>query len=182
MSREYDLYLQEHKANVAKGYHWIKENLPELIPDDLAMVLEHQICFAHDASKTMDDEYDAYDKYFYGGNRSSQVVDDFNYAWLQHIHRNPHHAQYWILRCDELDEGEIVLDMPYQYIIEMIADWWAFSWKAENLYEIFDWYDKHKDYIKLSHKTRVTVEDILMQIHYKLDELNGGVSSSTTEK
>lgn len=182
MSREYDLYLQDHKANVAKGYEWIRDNLPELIPHDLALVLEHQCRFAHDASKTEQDEYEAYDKYFYGGNRSYQVVQDFNYAWLMHIHRNPHHWQHWILLNDEPDKGEIVLDMPYQYICEMIADWWAFSWKAENLYEIFDWYDKHKDYIKLSHKTRVTVEDILMQIHYKLDELNGGVSSSITEK
>ena len=182
MSREYDLYLQEHKANVKKGYDWLKENLPDLIPNDMRLVLEHQICFAHDASKSELDEYDAYDKYFYGGNRSSQVVEDFNYAWLLHIHRNPHHWQSWILRCDEPDEGEIVLDMPYQYIIEMICDWWAFSWKSENLYEIFNWYDKHKDYIKLSHKTRITVEDILMQIHYKLDELNGGASPSTTEK
>ena len=31
MSKEYDLYLQEHKANVKKGFEWIRENLPELI-------------------------------------------------------------------------------------------------------------------------------------------------------
>lgn len=51
MSREYDLYLQEHKVNVKKGYDWIKDNLPELIPADMRMILEHRIGFAHDASK-----------------------------------------------------------------------------------------------------------------------------------
>lgn len=172
MSREYDLYLQEHKANVAKGYRWIKEYLPELIPADTGLDLTHQICFAHDASKTEPDEYGPYDAYFYGGNRSSQVVDDFNMAWLKHIHRNPHHWQYFVLQCDDPDEGEIILDMPYNYIIEMICDWMAFSWAKENLYEIFDWYDDHKKYIKLSKNTRKTVEDILDKIRRKLDELN----------
>lgn len=173
MSREYDLYLQEHKANVKKGYDWIKDNLPELIPADMRMILEHQIGFAHDASKTKPDEYGPYDTYFYGGNRSSQVVDDFNYAWLLHIHRNPHHWQYWILKNDDQDLGEIVLDMPIEYILEMICDWWSFSWSKDRLYEIFDWYDGRKKYIKLSKNTRKTVEDILDKIHRKLDELNG---------
>lgn len=172
MSREYDLYLKEHKTNVAKGFRWIKENLPEVIPNEMRMTLEHQICFRHDWSKTSSDEYDAYDTYFYGGNRSHQVVQDFNYAWLEHIHCNPHHWQYWVLLCDEPDEGEIIMDMPYNYILEMICDWWAFSWQKENLYEIFNWYKDHAGYIKLSDKTRKTVEDILNKIKQKLKESN----------
>jgi hypothetical protein len=173
MSKQYDLYLQEHKANVKKGYDWIKENLPDLIPSDMRLILEHQIGFAHDASKTEPDEYGPYDAYFYGGNRSSQVVDDFNMAWLKHIHRNPHHWQYFVLQCDEPDEGEIVLDMPMNYLLEMICDWLSFSIAKDNMYEVFDWYDEHKNHIKLSMNTRKTVEDILNKIRRKLDELNG---------
>lgn len=45
MSREYDLYLQNHKANVKKGFDWIKENLPDLIPNDDGIDYEHQIGF-----------------------------------------------------------------------------------------------------------------------------------------
>lgn len=175
MSTEYDLYLEGHKSNVAKGFHWIRENLPELI--DLyygnAGDLEHQICFAHDASKTEPDEYEAYDRYFYGGNRSFAVVQDYNLAWLTHLHLNPHHWQYWILVNDDLENGEIILDMPFNYILEMICDWWAFSWSKGKLDEIFDWYDKHKDYMKLSPNTRKTVEDILGRIKAKLDEADG---------
>ena len=89
-----------------------------------------------------------------------------------HIHRNPHHWQHWILTNDDPDEAETILDMPYNYIIEMICDWWSFSWNSENLREIFDWYSKHKKYMKLSAKTRLTVENILKEINKKLDEMN----------
>lgn len=170
MSREYDNYLAEHKGNVARGFHWIQEHLPELIPAEDGIDYEHQICFAHDKSKNESDEYDAYDAYFYGRNRSFQVVQDFNYAWLNHIHRNPHHWQHWILLNDEPNKGEIILDIPYHYVLEMICDWWTFSWAKGDLTEIFNWYDQHKSYMKLSEKTRKTVEDILWKIRLELQK------------
>ena len=166
MSKEYDNYLEQHKANVRKGFEWLRENIPgivENIPN-----LEWQICFNHDQSKTEPDEYEAYDAYFYGGNRSYQVVQDFNYAWLLHIHRNQHHWQYWMLQNDDPELGEIVLDMPMNYIIEMICDWWSFSWAKGDLTEIFKWYEERKNYIKLSEMTRGEVENILNMMKDKL--------------
>ncbi len=124
--------------------------------------------FEHDASKSKPDEYEAYDAYFYGGNRSYAVVQAFQRAWLLHIHRNPHHWQHWVLINDDPGEGEVLLEMPYNYIIEMICDWWAFSWAEGDLSEIFSWYDEHKDYIKLNPKTRETVEDILWELRGRL--------------
>lgn len=170
MSREYDLYLQNHKANVKKGFDWIKENLPDLIPTDDGVDYEHQIGFEHDASKSDPEEYEAYDAYFYGGNRSYGVVQDFRYAWLRHIRLNPHHWQHWVLINDDPEEGEIVLDMPYKYILEMICDWLSFSMANGNLGGIIGWYDNHKDYMKLSDKTRRTVDDILGKIQKKVSE------------
>lgn len=169
MSLAYDNYLEQHKGNVRKGFEWIRDNLPELI-EGFNDNYEWQIGIAHDQSKTQPDEYNAYDRYFYGRNRSYQVIQDFNRAWLQHIHRNPHHWQHWVLINDNPNEGEIILDMDYIYILEMICDWWAFSWNSGNLSEIFNWYDQHKDYMKLSEKTRVTVEDILHKIKEKLGD------------
>lgn len=168
MSLKYDHYLADHKANVKKGLDWIIENLPGLIKGDRDY--EWHIGMAHDHSKSSPEEYDAYDKYFYGGNRSHAVVQNFRLAWLHHIHHNPHHWQHWVLINDEPGEGMIILDMPYNYILEMVCDWWAFSWNKGNLHEIFDWYDTHKEYMKLSDKTRKTVEDILSQIRAKLEE------------
>ena len=171
MSIEYDNYLKQHRENVAKAAEWIRDNLQQDVQLDLDSY--QQIMYMHDYSKDSNEEYYAYDDYFYGKlygkSKSYEVVDQFNRAWLLHIHRNPHHWQYWILRNDNPDDGEILIDMPDCYIIEMICDWWSFSWKQENLYEIFKWYEERKDYIKLSNYTRKKVEDILNKMHIVLD-------------
>ena len=60
--------------------------------------------------------------------------------------------------------------MPYDYIVEMICDWWAFSWAQEKLDAIFDWYQEHSKYMKQAPDTRKTVEDILDKIKARLDE------------
>lgn len=166
MSVKYDQYLENHKANVIKAFEWMKQNIPELASDNA--LLEHQIVFGHDDSKTQPDEYEAYDAYFYGGNRSYAVVQDFKQAFLTHIHRNPHHWQYWILVQDDPKNGELIMDMPMNYVVEMICDWWSFSWSKGDLNEIFKWYDEHKDYIKLSELTRHNVEFILRIMKEKL--------------
>lgn len=170
MSREYNIYISQHKENVRNAYEWMTVHIPDKLPTGLSSALDNIL--SHDASKYEDDEYKAYDRYFYGGNRSYQVLEDFNRAWLTHIHRNPHHWQHWILCQDNPKEGEIILDMPIQYIVEMICDWWAFSWIKGDLTEIFKWYDERKDYIKLSPKTRKTVDDILAAIREELDKLD----------
>lgn len=169
MSIQYDNYLKNHIGNVGKGFDWINSHMPELMKG-MQNEIEYQCKFGHDQSKYDSDEYNAYDAYFYGNNRSYKVVEDFNYAWLRHIHQNPHHWQHWVLINDDPNEGEKIMDMPYNYIIEMVCDWWAFSHAKGNLYEIFSWYDEHKNYMKLSDKTRKTVEDILAKIKAKLNE------------
>lgn len=164
MSVQYNLYLKEHIGNVLKAFEWLKKNIPEVITE-----CDFSNIHRHDASKYQTDEYYPYDAYFYGGNKSYDVVNEFNNAWLKHIHRNPHHWQHWVLVNDDPKKGSVGLAMPYNYIIEMICDWWTFSWKSGNLYEIFDWYDKHKDYMILHDSTRKSVEHILNQIKEKLD-------------
>lgn len=168
MSYQYDQYLIKHKENVKNGFDWIRNNLPDMIKD--IPNLEWQCCFAHDQSKSESDEYEAYDAYFYGNNKSYQVVQDYRKAWLLHLHRNPHHWQHWVLINDDPKEGEILIEMPINYIWEMICDWWAFSWAKGNLHEIFKWYDEHKKYMKLHTNTRKKVEDILGRVKEKLDE------------
>ena len=103
MSAKYDAYLQEHIANVGVAFDWIKEHIPELTKN----VSEHGPHFAHDNSKYTAKEYEAYDAYFYGGRRNNKVEEDFKFAWLHHIHNNPHHWQHWVLINDEPEEGTI---------------------------------------------------------------------------
>lgn len=44
MSFQYDQYLDQHKANVKRGFDWIQENLPELLKGGFDY--GWQICFA----------------------------------------------------------------------------------------------------------------------------------------
>lgn len=169
MSAEYDYYIIEHKNHVVEAAEWLRRNLPEFDVLD-AYSLGRNI-WDHDDSKYSKEEYDAYDAYFYGGEKTKEVKEAFNYAWLRHIHSNPHHWQYWVLINDDPEEGTTALDIPYKYVIEMICVWWSFSWKTSNLYEIFNWYDTHKKRMILSKNTRELVEQILGQIKEKLDEL-----------
>lgn len=173
MSLAYNNYLDEHIGNVGKAYWWLKEYLPEVV-EGVSGEEEWAILKCHDESKYDLEEYEPYDDYFYGKVKNPKVEEAFKYAWLHHIHNNEHHWQYWVLINDEADEGIVALDMPYYRIIEMICDWWSFSWKTENLREIFKWYDGHKNRMKLSYNTRMSVEDILYRIKDKLDELEEG--------
>lgn len=170
MSAEYDNYLREHQSNVLKAFHWIQNNIPQVLDNlDLDTKIEYwsELDIEHDDSKWDDEEYYAYDNYFYG-DKSSKVVKEFNYAWLRHIHNNPHHWQHWVLLEDEGKQK--ALEIPDRYIVEMICDWLSFSIKSGNMREIFDWYDDHKDKMILHPNTRKKVNRILNAIDKKLKE------------
>lgn len=159
MSYDYDLYLKEHIGAVTKGLIWMMDH--QVISGPKAsLALEN--AGKHDESKYTQEEYKAYDDYFYGGNRSFDVKRAFDYAWLHHQHHNPHHWQYWVLTNDDEKDGTVALEMPEEYVYEMIADWWTFSWRNDSLLEIFDWYEEHRNRMILHKKTRKLVEDILL--------------------
>lgn len=157
MSQEYTNYITQHVANVQKAADWLYAH--NIISKKMSLGL-------HDVSKYSDEEYKAYDDYFYG-NRTEEIVKAFDYAWLHHLHNNPHHWQYWIIKID--NGKEKALEMPEEDVYEMICDWWSFSFKTGDLYEIFDWYEKHKGMV-LHPNTRKLVEDILDKIKKALDE------------
>ena len=162
MSKEYDEYLTNHIDNVWKGYRWVEKYAPEILNKiDNIKEFEKQLR-AHDKSKWSDEEYDAYDKYFYG--KKDQA--EFDLAWAHHQKLNEHHWQYWLLFNDE--DGVKTLDMPYEYIVEMILDWWTFSWSKNNLNEIFKWYELHD--INVSKNTRKEVENILDVLKDAIDQ------------
>lgn len=159
MSTEYTNYIINHIDNVKKAYFWLRDHslIEENILDQLNL---------HDSSKYSDEEFQAYDNYFYG-KQTEEVKEKFNYAWLHHIHNNPHHWQHWVLIND--DDGTVGLEMPKADVYEMICDWWAFSHKSGNLYEIFDWYKSHKKNMILHSNTKKLVEDTLEKIKEALD-------------
>lgn len=185
---QYDEYLSTHIRNVRRAYNWLKTNLPEVLSqdnyiDEISYYGElEDIIKLHDRSKynkvpikdnyyDLSIEYDPYVTHFYG-TRTPESEKQFDKAWLSHIHQNPHHWQHWLLQHDS---GELeALDMPYVFIIEMICDHWSFSWKSNNLLEIFSWYEKNKSNMILSDKTRKIYETILEQIKQCLEEKDNG--------
>ena len=173
MSEQYNLYLLNHARNVQKGFWWFMIHRPDIFQElDIDAESFNTLILIHDASKRAEEEYDAYDEYFYGINQKpyDEVDQEINRAWLHHIHNNPHHWQHWVLTNDYPYKGENILDMPNDYILEMVCDWWSFSWAQRDPTLIFNWYEEHKDHMKLSESTRSTVEYILQEMKEVLDE------------
>lgn len=177
MSKAYDEYLEDHIENVKKAFNWMIDQgvLDFLDLNDDEIEKYSKVIYNHDNTKYWADEYEAYDRYFYPDEYEdnppfSQRVEEYQRAWLEHMHRNPHHWQYWVLIND--NGFFTVLPMPEVYIIEMICDWWSFSWKKGNLYEIFDWIDENSPHILLDDETTRLVEKILNRIRFRLNVLN----------
>ena len=194
MSIEYDIYLKKHINAVVHNVSWFftfidETAIDEIFPD---LKLEHGVMMwgakQHDASKYRPDEYAAYDNYFYrDGKNTPEGRAEFDLAFLGHIHRNPHHWQHWVLIDDDgfdnIDGHQVkALDIPDHYIVEMIADWWSFSYNEylaklesdpieayEKLYGVFDWYDDHRSSIIFSTTTRNKVERFLDVLKHTLD-------------
>lgn len=174
MSKEYDEYLDNHRDGVRAALNFILEKVPEIddiLPDirifgtESAEFIFRQISMYHDASKNNATEYPQYDNYFYPKENSGpkdKVKEDFDYAWLHHIHANPHHWQHWVLIND--DDGTKALEIPDNYILEMVCDWMSFSINKGNLNEIFKWYEKAKEKQIMHPNSRKKVERLLEEI------------------
>lgn len=117
-------------------------------------VPEKQILI-HDNSKLSKEEYNAYVRYFGGGLRDKSTVNDFNIAWLHHIHNNPHHWQHWII-----PEGK-ALEIPIEYIREMVADWLGSSMAYTNSFDMTEWLEKNLSSIKLHSNSKSYLYSIL---------------------
>ena len=189
MSLEYDKYLETHRNCVRFALNWILDRISIEKLNDIFPKINTQELLAnvqmHDASKNSSEEYDAYDDYFYSEKKTKEIKEAFDYAWLHHLHNNPHHWQYWILKEDD---GGVVsgnsmtikcLDIPDTYLLEMVADWWSFSWKQYltshdkiDLYEVFTWYENHTNTIAMHPNAKKKVEALLALIHDILDSSN----------
>ncbi len=137
----------------------------------------------HDLSKFRPSEWGPYLEYFYGdkylsrenivqvggphlvecyrilGCRFKEDVEaDYDWAWLLHQHRNPHHWQFYILREDL--GWERVLPMPDRYRKEMLADWKG-AGRALGKPDTRAWYLKNRCHIRLYPDTQAWIEERL---------------------
>lgn len=120
----------------------------------------------HDMSKFLPDEFIPYANYFNGnikrgrnGTGYYKPVNTgdsaFDYAWLLHQHRNPHHWQYWVLQNDT--DGTYPMKIPDQYVKEMLCDWIG-AGKAQKSSGTAAWYRMNGDKMILHPDTRAWLE------------------------
>jgi hypothetical protein len=79
----------------------------------------------HDLSKFSPVEFWESVKYYQGTSspiNACKKENGYSNAWLHHKGRNPHHYEYW---QDNFDNGGVPLEMPYEYVMEMICDFLA---------------------------------------------------------
>jgi hypothetical protein len=118
----------------------------------------------HDLSKLTLHEFLPYAVWF--NQRPTDPVEvriaenDFNKAWLSHIHSNPHHWQHWILRLDS--GGVEVLRMEEKYVREMVADWIGVGLTiGKGPDNAREWYLRNRETMSLHPQTRNRVEVLL---------------------
>lgn len=171
MSKEYDDYIVEHK-NAVKACLELLAQEPTPIKN-LTKNKINSIADSHDKSKYGSEEYDAYDNRFYKGVESSdpKIQEEFNKAWLHHIHANAHHWQHWVLIEDD-GTKPIAIEIPEINIVEMVADWGSFSYRKKMPLEIREWYNSHKDKIIMHPNSRAKVEMLIDLLIERLKTVN----------
>lgn len=119
------------------------------------------LALIHDVSKFRPSEWTPYARTFYKPDGSKQFNETPAYrrAWLLHLHRNPHHWQYWMIINQE--NSTTAIEMPHKYALEMVADWMGAGRAISGRWEYLEWYTKNREKIVLHDNTRHFVEEIL---------------------
>lgn len=146
-------YIYKHQFNVRSAYYNYISKIDIPVKYDKNELIRR--INNHDRSKTDEEEFEAYRKYFYTTENEIKDEEAFNEAWKHHYSVNDHHPEHWIN-----DKGEIK-EMKIEAAIEMICDWIAMSINFHN--NPLDWYKKaiSTKEIELHPNTQELVEKIL---------------------
>ena len=156
-SSEYDEYLRAHIQGVKDSWYQIlRPNIDEV--DGINFKVIDEVINRHDESKYGDEEYIPYLNHFYPTEDHPNDEVAFDLAWLHHQHHNPHHWQHWLL---QKDSGKLVtMDMPWEYVCEMLCDWNSFSRKDPKS-TAYAWWEKNKDKMVMSKVTKERVNYLI---------------------
>lgn len=117
----------------------------------------------HDLSKFSQEE-SAYAYYLFNGDHHPKTIQNFRLAWHHHKHHNPHHPEYWFSVGKKGDTYP--LDMPNEYIVEMLADWVGAGQVYGNTLE--EWLPDNLHTFWFSKKTSARLKDLLWR-YFKID-------------
>ncbi len=151
---EYFKYIIRHKIAVFQvGY---------------AMGIPLRVLIMHDLSKLRPfAEFIPYAKAFYNEHGEPEYTDspEFDRAWLEHQHANPHHWEYWVLV--QLDDDTLTtsaLEIPPVYVKEMAADIIGSGKSIDNALSALDYLNKIDDRIAIHPISKIDLRQLVY--HY----------------
>ena len=159
-AKHYLEYLNKHIECVQKAYDKLKIIIPDLFlgyDDEMILKTERHIK-EHDSIKFSPQRLKIYGEHF----MKKDDPDEYNNVILEHIRCCPHHFQHWLVFYS-IDKIEAV-EMTYDYIIEMICDWYSFSFFKNDDFELIKWYEFARDKMIFAPKTQKIVDDIILKI------------------
>jgi hypothetical protein len=128
----------------------------------------------HDWSKFTPAEWGPYRDYFYltkdfneDSAHQRRLKAAFDKAWIHHLHKNPHHWEYWSIGMSGKDNP---VPMPREIMREMVADWCGAGRVITGDWDADKWYPA-QTHLKLHPDTRLDVEH---QLKMTLGELRSG--------
>lgn len=120
----------------------------------------------HDDSKWAVAEFPGYAMHFQGGGSPNE----FAKALLHHIHFNNHHWQHYIFPDGYTPKDSVVengiVEMPYSYVLEMVADWMGASKAYTDSWDMSDWLIENIPRIKVHSNTARLLRGILDGLGY----------------
>ena len=129
--------------------------------------------FMHDWSKFHPTEFFESVKYYQGDSSPipyCKLVNGVSYAWQHHKGHNPHHYEYWI---DNFDKGygkPTYHKIPYEYLMEMMADWFAagktYHGKSFKAKDEVEWWHNKKHIIALAEPTKDFIELFMQDVKF----------------
>lgn len=114
----------------------------------------------HDWSKLMPSQFGAYARHYHSLRpRDSRSAEAYRRAWHAHIHLSPHHWEHWV----EVRHGGgvVALEMPYDFVREMVADWAGAGRAMHGRWDLVEWYGGHYAEMLLHPMTREHVRCII---------------------
>lgn len=125
----------------------------------------------HDWQKFTSSEFTQYAKYFQGG-KLNEDESPFMFAWVHHVHKGPHHWEYWLLHPDynfsAATEG--MIPMPMKFVREMVADWMGASKTYTGSWDIAVWLNEHGPKMRLHKVTQDHLATVMYEMEYFLTD------------
>lgn len=121
----------------------------------------------HDASKFSALEF----PYAVGHHVDRAFGNEYAAAWLHHVSLNPHHHQHWRFSdgftpdwASDVEDG--ILPMPWNFVLEMVADWMGSSRAYSGSWDMSKWLVENMPTINLHSKTARDLRQVLTDRGY----------------